>query len=194
MVTAHAVLLISEQAEKAGSVITLLENQACRVQLHINQKDDVVDAVSSAQTDLVVVHTDSPSHFFLNQLYTANQSNPKPIIIFTNEREPSFIQSAIEAGVSSYVVDGLDEYRIGSIINVACSRFKKEQALRSELSKTRSQLEERKVIEKAKGILMQRRKLSEDEAYKTLRKLAMDKNQRLVDVANNVLSVSALLG
>ena len=95
--------------------------------------------------------------------------------------------------MSAYVVDGLSSERVKPVLEIAIARFEQEQSLRAELTKTKSQLEERKTIERAKGIIMKSRNLSENEAYKALRKLAMNRNQRLIDVASDVISVSELL-
>ena len=155
--------------------------------------DDVIEEVNRSSPDIVVIKTETSSKYFMNQLYNLNQENPKPIVIFTDESEGGLIDSAIKAGVSAYVVDGLSSDRVKPVLEIARARFKNEQSLRDELAKTRSQLEERKTIERAKGIIMKSRNLNEDDAYKALRKLAMNRNQKLIDVAEDVISVSELL-
>ena len=101
--------------------------------------------------------------------------------------------TAIKSGVNAYIVDGLEEKRVQPIIDVAIARFREFQALKDELDATRSQLAERKVVEKAKGILMKHKDITEDEAYQSLRKMAMDKNKRIADVADGVISAFELL-
>jgi response regulator NasT len=122
-----------------------------------------------------------------------SRDNPRPIVLFSNQRDPEYIRQAVQAGVSAYVVDGLQKERVLPIVEVAMARFREFQALRRELEETRSRLQERKIIEKAKGILMQRRGLSEDAAYQLMRKMAMDRNLRLVEVARTLLALEDLV-
>jgi response regulator NasT len=120
--------------------------------------------------------------------------NPKPIVMFTNDADNSMISEAINAGVSAYVVDGFNESRIKPIMDVAIARFREFQALRNELQKTRNTLEERKTIDKAKGIVMQQRKCNEEEAYQILRNLSMENNKRIFEVAEQIISITSALG
>jgi response regulator NasT len=187
------ILLISEMPDKTGALQQTLKECGYRINSHISVQDDVIDEVNRCQPTVIVVATGETSQFFMNQLYNLNQENPKPIVIFTDKSESDLIKGAIQAGVSAYVVDGLVAERVKPVIEIARARFEHDQSLRQELTKTRSQLEERKTIERAKGLIMKSRNLSEDEAYKALRKLAMNRNQRLIDVAKDVISVSELL-
>jgi response regulator NasT len=114
--------------------------------------------------------------------------------MFAERSDQETTENAIRAGVSAYVVDGLNPDRLKPLVEVAIARFREFQALRQELAETRSKLAERKVIEKAKGLLMQKKQLNEQEAYQALRKMAMDRNQRLGEVAQNVIDVMELLG
>ena len=187
------VLLVSEAPDTTEALQALLNDSGYQVKSHITVEDDVIEEVNRCQPDIVVVKTEETSQFFMNQLYNLNQENPKPIVIFTDKSESGLIEGAIKAGVSAYVVDGLSSERVKPVLEIARARFEQEQSLRAELTKTKSQLEERKTIERAKGIIMKSRNLSENEAYKALRKLAMNRNQRLIDVASDVISVSELL-
>lgn len=187
------VLLVSEAPDTTEALQALLNESGYQVKSHITVEDDVIEEVNRCQPDIVVVKTEETSQFFMNQLYNLNQENPKPIVIFTDKSESGLIEGAIKAGVSAYVVDGLSSERVKPVLEIARARFEQEQSLRDELSKTKSQLEERKTIERAKGIIMKSRNMSENEAYKALRKLAMNRNQRLIDVASDVISVSELL-
>jgi response regulator NasT len=103
------------------------------------------------------------------------------------------IEAAVEAGVSAYIVDGLKKERIKAILDTSISRFRAFSKLKSELEQARNELEERKVVERAKGILMQRRAIAEPEAYALLRRTAMNENRRLVDVAQSIITASELL-
>ena len=193
MAALPGVLLVSETPDNTEALQATLIASGYQIKSHITVADDVIEEVTRCQPDIVVVKTEETSQYFMNQLYNLNQDTPKPIVIFTDKSESGLIEGAIKAGVSAYVVDGLSSERVKPVLDIAKARFEQEQSLRSELTKTKSQLEERKIIERAKGIIMKSRNLGEDEAYKALRKLAMNKNQKLIDVAEDVVSVSELL-
>jgi two-component system, response regulator / RNA-binding antiterminator len=123
----------------------------------------------------------------------ATANDRRPIVCFTEDNDKVKMHSAIEAGVSAYVVAGLSADRVKAVLDVALARFEVDQKLRHELSETKLKLAERKVIERAKGLLMERHHCSEDEAYKKLRRLAMDKNLKLSEVAQRMLDVADLL-
>ena len=142
--------------------------------------------------DIAVFNIDSPRKYF-QQIDFLNQNHPLPIIIFAPDDTPDTIDQIVKAGVSAYVVNGLEASRIDSIINIAMARFKEQQRLKSELEKTKSRLEERKLIDRAKGILIKTRGFTEDDAYHTLRKLAMDRNIAIGEMAKNIIAMAELL-
>ena len=121
------------------------------------------------------------------------RDDPRPIVMFTQDQDRTLMRAALEAGVSAYVVDGLSVERVRPIVEVALARFEQWQALRRELDQAQANLAERKVIERAKGIVMKQRGCTEDEAYAMLRKLAMSRNQRLAQVAESVVTMAELL-
>lgn len=129
----------------------------------------------------------------LKRVVAATQNQPRPIVCFNDHSDRSKVQAAFEAGVSAYVAEGLSPDRVSAIMDVALARFEVDQKLRGELIETRMKLAERKVIERAKGLLMERHRCTEDEAYRKLRRLAMDKNLRLSEVAQRMLDVADLL-
>jgi response regulator NasT len=124
----------------------------------------------------------------------ATRDEPRPIVLFTDDGTPSSMDAAIEAGVSAYIVAGLHAERVKPVLDVALKRFRREQRLLDELSDTRRQLADRKLIERAKGVLMARNRLTEEEAYQRLRSMAMNKKLRLAEVAQRILDVEDLLG
>jgi response regulator NasT len=126
-------------------------------------------------------------------LRDVNKTKPKPIVMFTESSEDHMAGTAIKSGVNAYIVDGLEEKRVQPIIDVAIARFREFQALKDELDATRNQLAERKAVEKAKGLLMKHKKITEDEAYQSIRKMAMDKNKRITDVADGIISAFELI-
>ena len=136
------VLLVSEEPDKTDALQNMLKECGYQIKSHVTVQDDVIEEVDRSQPDVIVVQTETTSHFFMNQLYNLNQENPRPIVIFTDKSESGLIDSAIKAGVSAYVVDGLVSERVKPVIELAIARFKEMQSLYKELSETKSNLEE----------------------------------------------------
>jgi two-component system, response regulator / RNA-binding antiterminator len=124
----------------------------------------------------------------------ATRDARRPIVLFTNDEDTTHVKDAVAAGVSAYIVAGLAPERIRPILDVAMARFQHEQELRRELADAKTQLHERKVIDRAKGLLMQRQGLTEQQAYDKLRKSAMDRGLRLGEVAQRLVEAAELLG
>lgn len=149
--------------------------------------------VAALRPDVIIIGADSPTRDTLEQLFVVTEHNPRPIVLFTDERSNETIQTALRAGVSAYIVAGLAEDRLQPILDVALARFEQDRALRAELEDARTKLVERKVVERAKGIVMKQKGVPEEEAYRLLRKLAMDRNQKLLQVARHVIDIADLL-
>jgi response regulator NasT len=143
--------------------------------------------------DLIVIACDSPDRDTLESLREATAHNPRPVVMFADRSAPGLAQAAIEAGVAAYVVDGLSVGRVRPVLEVAMSRFRLMQQLRADLQKARADLASRKVIEKAKGLLMKERGLEEDAAYAILRKLAMDSGRPIGAVAADLVAFAGVL-
>jgi response regulator NasT len=143
--------------------------------------------------DMVIVDAESQARDTLEHVVMATRDARRPIVLFTNDDDTSQVGAAIAAGVSAYVVAGLASERIRPVLDVALARFTHEENLRRELADARTQLSERKVIDKAKGILMTRHSLSEEMAYARLRKTAMDRGMKLAEVAQRIVDVADLL-
>ena len=150
--------------------------------------------VAEHRPDVVLIDTDSPSRDVLEQLAVMSSGAPRPVVLFSDDSQNDSIRAAIKAGVSAYVVEGVSPGRLEPVMRVAIERFEADQALLAELSDTKSQLADRKVIERAKGILMKQRGFTEEEAFRALRNLAMEKSLKLGEVARQVISISSLLG
>jgi response regulator NasT len=148
--------------------------------------------VKETSPDIIIFNLDTPSKKLLADLQTLSQQSALPVIMFASDSNVDTINQAIKAEVSAFIVDGLEYKRINSIINVAIARFKHQQSLNSALEEARTKLEDRKQIDRAKAILIKTQNFSEDEAYHTLRKLAMDRNITLGEMAKNVISMSEL--
>lgn len=152
------------------------------------------ERLAQLQPDLVIVDAESEARDALAHVVLATREAPRPIVMFTNDEDTSHVRDALAAGVTAYIVAGLAPRRIRPILEVALARFAHEQALRTELAQARTALQERKVIDRAKGLLMQRQGLSEQQAYDRLRRAAMDRGLRLAEVAQRMLDAADLLG
>jgi len=153
----------------------------------------LLDRVAAIEPDVIIIDSDSPTRDTLEQLSFVNARQPRPIVLFTEERGNDTIQAALKAGVSAYVVAGMQPDRLRPILDVAVARFEQDRALRDELKSTQDRLAERKVIERAKGLVMKQKGVDEEEAFRVMRKLAMDRNKRLLDIAQQIIDVADLL-
>ena len=152
------------------------------------------ERLAQISPDMIIVDAESEARDTLEHVVMATRDARRPIVLFTNDDDTTHVRDAIAAGVTAYVVAGLAAERVKPVLEVAMARFQHEEALRRELIDARSQLSDRKVIDRAKGLLMKRHAVSEDEAYLRLRKAAMDKGMKLADVAQRILDVADLLG
>jgi response regulator NasT len=154
----------------------------------------LTERLAQLQPDMIIVDAESEARDALEHVVMATRDARRPIVMFTNDSDTRHVKDAVAAGVSAYIVAGLSSERIRPILDVAMARFQHEQALRQELAATKSELQDRKVIDRAKGLLMQRQGLSEQAAFEKMRKTAMDKGLKLADVAQRMLDVMDLLG
>ena len=155
---------------------------------------ELLRAIERHQPDVVLIDTESPSRDVLEQLAAMSTAAPRPVVMLTGDAHDDAIRAALGVGVSAYVVDGVEPRRLEPIMRVAIERFQAEQRLREELAATRTQLAERKQVERAKGILMKQRGCDESEAFAALRSLAMQRGIRLGEAAQQVIDVANLLG
>lgn len=188
------VLLVDETFERAALLKHALQESGCKIIAHVSASADLPGLVAELQPDLILLDMESPNRDTFEHLCIISRDRPRPIVMFTHDNNSDKIRAAMRAGVSAYVVDGLKSERLKPIMDVAIARFEEFHAMRQELEKAENQLAERKVLDRAKGILMKQRNWSEDEAYQALRKMAMDRGLRLSEVAGQVISVSELLG
>jgi response regulator NasT len=188
------VLLVDDNAERAATVRAGLEADGCQVVDIARDPTDLVSRVRKAAADVIVCDIDNPSRDAIESMRALQRDEPRPVVMFVDQSDPDSIGAAMEAGIAAYVIEGLSPNRVRSVVDVAIARFRAHQALRSELAEARGALEERKVVERAKGILMRTRGLDEEAAYRALRTLAMEQGRRLIDIANGVIAVGSLLG
>ena len=185
-------ILVEEIPERLGFLEQALKAADYRVVAKIAASEDLQAPVGRIQPDVIVIHISCPDRDTLVRICKISRSRCCAVVMFTQDEDSEKIHMAVEAGISAYIVRGLSSERVKPIIDVAVARFEKIRALHDELGQVRTILAERKIIERAKGILMQQRGCSEDEAYRLLRKSAMNRNRRIVDVARNIIDVGEL--
>lgn len=188
------VMLIDERQERAAMVEQSLTALGLKVVARLTPGANLPARIRECNPDVILVETDSPNRDVLEEMHGVSRETPKPIVMFTNGGDTETIRAAIRAGVSAYVADGLHPERIRPIVDSAMASFQAFQSLREELEETRQTLAERKVIDKAKGILMKQRGFDEETAFRALRKAAMDRNKRLAEVAQDLIDMASLLG
>jgi len=188
------VMLVDASAERAAALAAVLARAHCDVVGCLAADDNLTEQVARLRPDVVIIDVESPSRDTLENLRSVQATSPRPLVMFSQDDNGETIRRAIQAGVSAYVVDGVQDHRVRPILEAAIARFEQFRALESELDRTRSQLTERKKIERAKGIVMSQRGISEDMAYQLMRKTAMDQNRRMIDVAESILAAADLLG
>jgi response regulator NasT len=155
--------------------------------------DDILGAVDTLQPDIVLLDVDSPTRDTLESLGQISRDRPRPIVLFAQKSDSETIRRAMRAGVSAYVVDGMNPNRLQPVIEVAIARFQEFQGMRRELENAKLKLADRRDVEKAKGLLMKRKGVDENVAYELLRKMAMDRNIRLGEVARSLIAAAELL-
>jgi response regulator NasT len=181
------------QAERSRQLrIGLLENGYNLVAV-LPTDPFLTERIAQLQPDMIIVDAESAARDALEHVVMATRDARRPIVLFTNDDNTEHVKDAVAAGVTAYVVAGLAAERIRPILDVAMARFEHEQSLRKELAAARAQLQDRKAIDRAKGLLMQRHNLSEPQAYEKLRKTAMDRGLKVAEVAQRILDLADLL-
>jgi two-component system, response regulator / RNA-binding antiterminator len=160
----------------------------------VNEMLNLLRRLVSIDPDVVIIDLENPSRDVLEQMFQVSRLVARPVAMFVDRSDSAMIQAAVDAGVSAYIVDGLKKERVRAIVDMAISRFNAFARMAKELEDARNELAARKVIERAKGILMTTRGFSEEEAYAALRKAAMSESRKLIDIAQSVVTAAHLLG
>lgn len=184
----------AEQARRSAALrIGLLE---CGYDLVASLPADayLAQRIGQLQPDMIIVDSASSARDILEHVVIATVDARRPIVLFTEDDAPSSMDAALDAGVSAYIVAGLQAERVKPVLDVALARFRREQKLLDELEGTRQKLLDRKLVDRAKGLLMARYRLSEEQAYQRLRSMAMNKNMKLAEIAQRLIDVEDLLG
>ena len=188
------VLVVDQNPERAALVRrALMEEGEDHVVEIATGSGDLLILLRAAQPDIVIVDLDLPDRDTIEQLRVATREMPRPIVMFVDQTDADTMRAAISAGVSAYVVDGLTAKRVKPVLDVAVARFQAFEQLRHELETARLGLAERKIIDRAKGILMQVRGMTEEEAYAALRSKAMNEQRKVIDIAQSIITAAELL-
>ncbi|OCX65291.1 two-component system response regulator [Thioclava sp. SK-1] len=187
------IVVVEKDPERAQMIEEGLRGAGASEVTIISQDRGLARKIADCHPDMVLIALESPSRDYLEELTLATGPMDRPVAMFVDKSESNMTEAAISAGVSAYVVDGLRQERIKPILEAAIVRFQMVQKMRAELSATRRALEERKVIDRAKGLLMRARNIDEEEAYGLLRKTAMAQGKKMADVAQALVTASELL-
>lgn len=187
-------MLVDELPARLAVLETTLTALGYQVVGKVTPHDNIQVEVERSQPDVIIADLDSPGRDTLESMQAITRKRPRPIVMFTNDGDAKTIELAVKSGVTAYIVDGMNPERIKPVLDVAITRFQEYQQLRSELELARLQLSERKHIDKAKGLLMKNKKLDEEQAYQLLRKMAMDRNMKIAELARSIIAAAELLG
>ncbi|MDH4559846.1 MULTISPECIES: ANTAR domain-containing response regulator [unclassified Pseudomonas] len=188
------ILLINDTAKKVGRLKTALVEAGFEVIDESGLTIDLPARVEAVRPDVVLIDTESPGRDVMEQVVLVSRDQPRPIVMFTDEHDPKVMRQAIQAGVSAYIVEGIQTDRLQPILDVAMARFEADQALRAQLNARDQQLAERKRVELAKGLLMKMKHCGEEEAYTLMRRQAMSRQQKLIQVAEQIIAMHDMLG
>jgi two-component system, response regulator / RNA-binding antiterminator len=161
--------------------------------VRISEMQSLLSRIYALDPDVIVIDLENPSRDILEQMFQVSRAVRRPIAMFVDQSDAASIQASVDAGVSAYIVDGLKKERLKPILDLCISRFNAFSKLQDELDRTKSALEDRKIIDRAKGILMKLKGLTEDEAYVLLRSTAMREKKKIVEIAQSILTASELL-
>lgn len=186
-------MLVDDRSDRRAMLDLALGAVGCALVACVTEDADLLAAVKSCDPDVILIDVEAPGRDTLEGLESVQANVPRPMVMFSQDDNYETIRRATSAGVSAYVVDGLQTSRVRPIIDAAVARFRHFNLLESELKRAKGQLEDRKYIDRAKGIIMRERGVSEDVAYRSMRKLAMDSNQKIADVARSIIQAAALL-
>ena len=188
------ILLIDDTPKKVGRLRSALIEAGFEVIDESGLTIDLPERVEAIHPDVVLIDTDSPGRDVMEQVVMVSRDRPRPIVLFTDDDNPDAMRQAIRAGVSAYIVEGIQAQRLKPILEVAMARFESDQAMRAQLQAREQQLADRKRIELAKGLLMKMRDCNEEEAYTLMRRQAMGRQQKLIQVAEQIIAMNDLLG
>lgn len=183
------IMLVDDEPGRAAILKEALQSLGHNVIYRNRDTMSIYQMVQTFAPDVIIVDTKTPDRDTLEDLALISDNNPKPVLVVSEQDDQAIIEQAIKSGASAYVMDGLPASRVRGVLTTAIARFKEFQALKSELLSTRTELQDRKIIEKAKGLLVKHKGIDEDAAYTALRNLAMQKNSRISEIASDIVDL-----
>jgi response regulator NasT len=192
--TSLAILVIDENRIRASIIEAGLRESGHDNVTVVHDITGIAQRIAAINPDVIVIDLENPNRDMLENMFQLSRAVKRPIAMFVDRSDRASIEAAVEAGVSAYVVDGLKQERVKPILDMAISRFNAFSRLTRELEEVRGELEDRKLIERAKGILMKSKGMSEEAAYALLRKTAMNQNRKIAEIAQSLVTAAGLLG
>ena len=187
------IVIVDESPVRAAILEEGLRDAGFTQVVHISEMQSLLARIYAVDPDIIVIDLENPSRDVLEAMFQVSRAVKRPVAMFVDQSDSASIQASVEAGVSAYIVDGLKKERIKPILDLCVSRFNAFAKLQEELDRTKSQLEDRKVIERAKGILMKVKGLTEDEAYVLMRPTAMREKKKIGEIAQSIITASEML-
>jgi len=187
------IVIVDESPVRAAILADGLREAGFTQVARIEETANLLANIYAVDPDVILIDLENPSRDVLEQMFQVSRAVRRPIAMFVDQSDSASIQASVDAGVSAYIVDGLKKERIKPILDLCISRFHAFARLQAELEKTKTALEERKVIERAKGVLMRLRQISEEDAYALLRRTAMNENRKIAEIAQSVITAADLL-
>lgn len=188
------ILVIDENRLRAAVIEAGLREAGHEDVVVIEASQALAKRISAVDPDVIVIDLGNPNRDMLENMFQLSRAVNRPIAMFVDQSDTASIEAAVDAGVSAYIVDGLKQERVKPIVDMAISRFNAFARMANDLEQAKTALEERKIIDRAKGILMQRKGVSEPQAHQLIRRTAMNENRRMVEVAQGLLTAAELLG
>src|SRR5262245_49786289 len=188
-----SILIIDENRLRAAVIEDGLRDAGYTNLTVVNDVVGIAAKIAQIDPDVIVIDLENPNRDVLESMFQLSRAVQRPIAMFVDRSDQASIEAAVEAGVSAYVVDGLKRERVKPVVDMAVSRFNAFARMARELEEARSQLENRKLIDRAKGILMSTRNMSEADAYALLRKTAMNRNRKISDIAESLVTAAGML-
>jgi response regulator NasT len=186
------IVIVDENPIRAAILKDGLREAGLVQVMHLDDTARLLARIYEIDPDVILIDLENPSRDVLEQMFQVSRAVRRPVAMFVDQSDAASIEAAVDAGVSAYIVGGLRKERVQNILDLCISRFNAFARLQDELDRTKSALEERKVIDRAKGILMNAKNLSEDAAYALLRKTAMNENKKIAEVAQSVITAAEL--
>jgi response regulator NasT len=193
MVSPQKIVIVDENPIRAAILEDGLREAGYIQVVRIDETANLLARIYALDPDIILIDLENPSRDVLEQMFQVSRVVKRPIAMFVDDSDSASIQASVDAGVSAYIVDGLKKERMKHILDLCISRFNAFARIQTELDKTKTALEERKVIDRAKGVLMAAKNLNEEQAYALMRKTAMNENKKIAEIAQSIVMASDLL-